>query len=153
MTAYAYFPGCSLNGLGKPYDESLRAGFGHLGLQLNEIPDWNCCGATSYMSVNENQAVALAVRNLALAEQMQQEIVAPCSACYLGLSKAQHVMAGYPVVADKVHAGLRAAGLEYRGTVSVRHPLDILMHDIGEDTIRAKVVTPLTGYRVAPYYG
>ena len=69
MTAYAYYPGCSLSGLGKPYDESLRAVFGHLGLGLEEIPDWNCCGATSYMSVSEDKAVALAARNLAIAER------------------------------------------------------------------------------------
>jgi heterodisulfide reductase subunit B len=153
MAAYAYYPGCSLSGLGKPYDESLRAVFGHLGLQLNEIPDWNCCGATSYMSVNENQAVALAARNLAIAEQMKQEVVAPCSACYLVLSKAQHVMADYPDVARKVQAGLLAAGLEYTGHVAVRHPLDILMNDVGPAAIQARVVTPLTGYKVAPYYG
>ena len=153
MAAYAYYPGCSLKGLGKSYDESLRAVFGHLGLQLTEIPDWNCCGATSYMSVNENQAVALAARNLAIAEQMKQEVVAPCSACYLVLSKAQHVMADYPDVARKVQAGLRAAGLEYTGHVAVRHPLDILMNDVGPAAIQARIVTPLTGYKVAPYYG
>lgn len=153
MAAYAYFPGCSLTGLGKPYDESVRAVFGHLGLTLNEIPDWNCCGATSYMSVNENQAVALAARNLAIAEQMKQEVVAPCSACYLVLSKAQHVMAEYPAIAEKVHGGLRAAGLEYNGHASVRHPLDILMNDVGPDAIRKRVVQPLAGYKVAPYYG
>lgn len=153
MAAYAYFPGCSLSGLGKPYDESLRAIFTHLGLELNEIPDWNCCGATSYMSVNENQAVALAARNLALAEQMKQEVVAPCSACYLVLTKAQHVMREYPALAEKVHKGLTAAGLSYQNHVSVRHPLDILMNDIGPDAIRAKVTAPLAGYRVAPYYG
>lgn len=153
MAAYAYFPGCSLSGLGKPYDESLRAVFTHLGLELHEIPDWNCCGATSYMSVNENQAVALAARNLALAEPMQQDVVAPCSACYLVLTKAQHVMSEYPAVAEKVQKGLSAAGLSYSGHVSVRHPLDILMRDIGPEAIKAKVVAPLTGYRVAPYYG
>ena len=153
MAAYAYFPGCSLIGLGKPYDESLRAIFAHLGLPLNEIPDWNCCGATSYMSVNANQAVALAARNLAIAEQMKQDIVAPCAACYLVLCKAQHTMAEYPAVAEKVQAGLHAAGLEYHGRVAVRHPLDVLMNDIGPAAITAKVVQPLTGYRVAPYYG
>jgi heterodisulfide reductase subunit B len=153
MTAYAYFPGCSLSGLGKPYDESMRAVFAHLGLQLNEIPDWNCCGATSYMSVDQNQAVALAARNLALAERMQQEIVAPCAACYLVLSKAQHVMADYPATGEKVRQGLRAAGLEYSGRGAVRHPLDILMNDVGPAALKAKVVAPLAGYRVAPYYG
>jgi heterodisulfide reductase subunit B len=153
MTAYAYYPGCSLSGLGKPYDESLRAVFGHLGLGLTEIPDWNCCGATSYMSVSEEKAVALAARNLALAEQLHEEVVAPCAACYLVLTKAQHMMGDYPKLAEKVHKGLAAAGLTYQGHTTVRHPLDILVNTVGLDAIRAKVTHPLAGYRVAPYYG
>jgi heterodisulfide reductase subunit B len=153
MTAYAYYPGCSLNGLGKQYDESLRAVFSYLGLGLEEIPDWNCCGATSYMSVSEDKAVALAARNLALAEQMDAEIVAPCAACYLVLTKAQHKMSEYPALAAKVRHGLQMAGLTYDGHVAVRHPLDILVNDVGLDAIKARVVHPLKGYRIAPYYG
>ncbi|MCX6552517.1 MAG: CoB--CoM heterodisulfide reductase iron-sulfur subunit B family protein [Acidobacteria bacterium] len=153
MTAYAYYPGCSRSGLGKPYDESLRAVFRHLGLALEEIPDWNCCGATSYMSISEDKAVALAARNLALAEQMKAEVVAPCAACYLVLTKAQHMMGEYPALAEKVRKGLGAAGLTYEGHVTVRHPLDILVNHVGLDAVRAKVTRPLAGYRVAPYYG
>ena len=153
MTAYAYYPGCSLSGLGKPYDESLRAVFSHLGLGLEEVPDWNCCGATSYMSISEDKAVALAARNLALAEQMHGAVVVPCAACFLVLTKAQHMMAEYPALAAKVHRGLQTAGLTYHGRAVVRHPLDILVNDVGLDAIRAKVTCPLAGYRVAPYYG
>jgi heterodisulfide reductase subunit B2 len=153
MTAYAYYPGCSLSGLGKPYDESLRAVFGHLGLHLEEIADWNCCGATSYMSLSEDKAVALAARNLALARPMNAEVVAPCAACYLVLTKAQHMMAEYPALAARVHKALGVAGLTYPERVVVRHPLDILVNDVGLDAIRARVARPLTGYRVAPYYG
>jgi heterodisulfide reductase subunit B2 len=153
MTAYAYYPGCSLSGLGKPYDESLRAVFGCLGIGLEEIPDWNCCGATSYMSISEDKAVALAARNLAIAEQRGAEVVAPCAACFLVLTKAQHMMAEYPALAAKVHKGLAAAGLTYEGRAVVRHPLDILVHVVGLEAIKAKVVRPLAGYRVAPYYG
>ena len=153
MRRYAYYPGCSLAGLGRSYDESLRAVFTHLGAELEEIRDWNCCGATSYMSINEEQAVALAVRNLAIAEAQGGDVVAPCAACYLVLSKAQHTMAEYPRVAEKVQRGLAAAGLQYRGTVALRHPLDVLVTDIGADAVRACVNRPLKGYRVAPYYG
>jgi heterodisulfide reductase subunit B len=153
MAGYAYFPGCSLTGLGKPYDESVRAVFRHLELPLEEVPDWNCCGATSYMSIDEEKAVALASRNLALAEAMGRDVVAPCAACYLVLAKAQHVLADYPRVAEKVQRGLHEAGLSYRGGVRVRHPLDILAHDVGIDALRARVTKPLEGYRVSPYYG
>jgi heterodisulfide reductase subunit B len=153
MTAYAYFPGCSLSGMGKPYDESLRAVFGHLGLGLDEIPDWNCCGATSYMSISSTKAVALATRNLALAEEMGKDVVAPCSACYLVLCKAQHALAEYPDIAEKVQKGLAAAHLSYSGRVTVRHPLDVLINDVGPATLASFVKQPLTGYKVAPYYG
>ncbi len=105
------------------------------------------------MTVSEDKAVALAARNLALAEQMDAEVVAPCAACYLVLTKAQHMMSDYPALAAKVHKGLQAAGLTYKGHATVRHPLDILVHDVGLDAIKARVTAPLTGYRVAPYYG
>jgi heterodisulfide reductase subunit B len=153
MSAYAYFPGCSLTGLGKPFDESLRAVFGHLGLELEEIPDWNCCGATSYMSIHEEKAAALAARNLALAELMQRDVVAPCAACYLVLLKAQHVLEEYPALSARVQKGLNEAGLSYHGSVRVRHPLDVLMNDVGQARLAAAVTHPLTGYAVAPYYG
>jgi len=153
MAVYAYYPGCSLTGVGRPYDESVRTLFAHLGLDLAEVPDWNCCGATSYMSINEEKAVALASRNLALAEAMERDVVAPCAACYLVLNKAQRTLTEYPSLAAKVRRGLDEAGLVYQGTAKIRHPLDILVNDVGVDTLRARAVTPLDGYRIAPYYG
>jgi heterodisulfide reductase subunit B len=69
------------------------------------------------------------------------------------LTKAQHMMAEYPALAEKVHKGLAAVGLTYQGRAVVRHPLDILVHVVGLEAIKSKVVRPLAGYRVAPYYG
>ena len=91
------------------------------------------------MSISEDKAVALAARNLAIAERSGAEVVAPCAACFLVLTKAQHMMAEYPALAAKVHKGLQAAGLAYEGRAVVRHPLDILVNDVGLDAIRAKV--------------
>ena len=153
MAAYAYYPGCSLAGVGRPYDESVRTLFAHLGLGLEEVPDWNCCGATSYMSINEEKAVALASRNLALADAMDKDVVAPCAACYLALNKAQRALTEYPLLAAKVRRGLDEAGLAYRGTARIRHPLDVLINDVGVEALRDRVVAPLDDYRVAPYYG
>ncbi len=67
---YAYYPGCSLESTGRPYDVSLRLVFERLGIGLREIEDWNCCGATSYISMNKLTAYALSARNLAYAERM-----------------------------------------------------------------------------------
>ena len=85
--SYAYFPGCSAKGSGRSYEESLLAVFGALGTGLDEIKDWNCCGATAYPAVDMAKAFALSARNLALAEDGQPDsepvdVIAPCAGCY-----------------------------------------------------------------------
>jgi len=151
---YAYYPGCSLDATAKQYGESIEAVAGTLGVELAEVDDWNCCGATAYMSIDEAQAAALACRNLALAERAgSRELVAPCSACYLVLNKTQRYLQEYPHIRQRVSRGMAAAGLTYRGSVTVRHPLEVLVNDIGIPAIKAKVTRPLDGVKVAPYYG
>ncbi|MFA6002989.1 MAG: CoB--CoM heterodisulfide reductase iron-sulfur subunit B family protein [Elusimicrobiota bacterium] len=150
---YLYFPGCSLKGTGKAYEESLLAVFNALGIELREIEDWNCCGATAYMSVDEAKSYALAGRNLAIAEREDLQIVAPCSACYLVLNKTQQGLKDHPELRAKVVKALKAGGLDYKGTVQVRHPLDVLINDVGLDKIAARIKQPLTGHKFAPYYG
>ncbi len=87
---YVYFPGCSLAATGVAYDESLKTLFRLLDLTLEELQDWNCCGATSYMCIDEGSAFLLSARNLSIAHQMgAKELLAPCSACYLVLRKTQ----------------------------------------------------------------
>jgi heterodisulfide reductase subunit B len=153
MTTYSYYPGCSLKGTGRAYEESILAVFGALGVELKELDDWNCCGATAYMAVEELSAFALAGRNLALAEQDSAELLAPCSACYLVLNKTQRYVAEYPEIRQKVEQALKAIGLTYRGTAKIRHPLDVLVNDIGLKAISGKITQPLRGLRVVPYYG
>jgi len=150
---YLYYPGCSLRGTGKAYEESLLAVFKALDVELEELEDWNCCGATAYVSMDEMNAFALAGRNLALAEKQNLDLLAPCSACYLVLSKAQRHFHEYPKVAQLLDHGFKAAGLTYSGTAKVRHPLDVLIHDIGLEAVKARVKHPLDGLRIAPYYG
>lgn len=151
---YAYFPGCSLRGTGRAYEESLLPVFRHMGIDLTELPDWNCCGATAYMSVDEKQACVLAARNLALAEQAGHgQLLAPCSACYLVLNKTRHYFVEYSSVAGEVRQALGRGGLTMGTPVPVRHPLDVLERDVGLEAIRQKVVRPLKGLRVAAYYG
>jgi heterodisulfide reductase subunit B2 len=151
---YSYFPGCSLKGTGRAYEESLLPVFRALGVELAEIPDWNCCGATAYMSSDELAAFALGARNLALAERAKTgDVLAPCSACYLNLSKTQHYIEEYAETGRKVKAGLRAIGLSYVGSLKVRHPLDVVVNDVGLDAVRKLVKKPLKGLKVVPYYG
>ena len=157
--SYLYFPGCSLRSTGRPYEESILAVFKKLDIPLTELEDWNCCGATAYVSIDENRAFTLAARNLALAERMQangnagQDLMAPCSACYLVLEKTQHYMKTDAGVNHEVTEALHRGGFDYKGTAKVRHPLDILVNDIGIERITKAVVRPMKGMKVACYYG
>ena len=157
---YLYYPGCSLKSTGRAYEESLVAVLGVLGVPFEELEDWNCCGATSYMSVDEGKALALAARNLAIAERQgkveeggEVSVVAPCSACFQALNKVQHNIEENEKIGSQINAALGAAGLHYGGRVRTQHPLDIFVNDIGMDRIRKLVSKPLNGLRVASYYG
>jgi heterodisulfide reductase subunit B2 len=151
---YAYYPGCSLEAGSAAYDMSVRAVLNQLEVQLDELDDWNCCGATEYFSQNELVATSVIARNLALVDGDHDQLVAPCAACFLNLKKTDKLMSDHPAMKRKVNEALAAGGLRYHpGRVRVRHLLDVLYTDIGPEAIKAKVVQPLTGLRVAPYYG
>ena len=150
---YAYYPGCSLEHTGKPYDMSIREVFKFLGIKLRDIKDWNCCGATMYMSVNKVVGFAVSARNLALAQNMGCEICAPCSSCYTVLRKTNRHMTWNLHSRKLINEALQAAGLKYDRMVEVRHPLDILVNEYGIDEILSKCKYQFEGLRVAPYYG
>jgi heterodisulfide reductase subunit B len=151
---YIYYPGCSLESAGKPYDESLRAVFRALGIGLRELEDWNCCGATMYMSVDEALSMAISARNLALAEQAGfRDLIAPCSACYTVLLKTNRFLRESPELKAKVDHLLGQVGLKYGLGVNVRHPLDVLVNDVGVEVIAAAAKRNLAGIAFAPYYG
>lgn len=155
--SYLYYPGCSLKSTGKAYEESILPVFRALGEPMAELDDWNCCGATAYMAIDELKAYAVATRNLALAEQQdpdkQTDLVAPCNACYLCLNKAVHYMDEQAKNGRKISKALDAAGLSYEGRVTIRHPLDVIVNDIGLERVKERVQKPLDGMKVACYYG
>lgn len=151
---YAYYPGCSLEKNSAAYDVSVREVADLLGIRLTELDDWNCCGATEYFSQDELVATSVIARNLALVDPQMTQLIAPCAACFLNLKKTDKLMCDNPHMNEEINACLAAGGLSYKaGRVKVRHILDVIYTDIGEQAIRDKVVKPLTGLRVAPYYG
>ncbi|HUI87600.1 MAG TPA: CoB--CoM heterodisulfide reductase iron-sulfur subunit B family protein [Anaerolineales bacterium] len=157
MSDYILYPGCSMEASARAYYDSLKAISKPLGLNLREIEDWNCCGATEYLSVSKTPAYALIARNLALASNQANEthsVVAPCSACYLNLAKADYYMREQPKLGKTVNEALAAGNLHYvPGSLDIRHLLDVIVYDIGLDSVEKKVVQPLTGLRVVPYLG
>ena len=154
---YLYYPGCSMDGSGRAYGESLTMVCERLGISLEEIDDWNCCGAFEYFAISQQRAYALVGRNLALAEQRRDgssTLVAPCSACFLNLAKTDYSLRSDRQLAANLNEALAAGGLRYDpGSVQVRHLLEVLIREVGVEEIARQVVQPLKGLRVAPYLG
>jgi len=147
----AYFPGCSLHGLAREYDISTRLVYNHLGINLKEILDWNCCGATAAHSLNHELSVSLSARNLAIARDMQlSQVMAPCAGCYSRLKTASYELRNNKSLAGKVENLIEApAPVE----PEVSNPVQYLIEAKGTEAIAAKVVKPLKNMKLAAYYG
>ena len=126
-----------------------------LDLEMEEIRDWNCCGATEYFSIDHLPAYALVARNLALIDpQETPQVVAPCSACYVNLKKVDENMGKYKQLNAQVNEALAAGDLSYTpGSVKTRHFLDVVCNDVGCDAVAAKATKSLAGLTLVPYYG
>ncbi len=146
----SYFPGCSLDGTAKEYGLSTRAICERLGLELVEVPDWNCCGASSGHSTNFLLGHALAARNLILAEQQGLDLVVACAACFSRFKKTNIVLKENAELNRKMEGIM---GIPYTGGFEIRHLLDVICNTIGLETIREKVVNPLKNLKLVPYYG
>jgi heterodisulfide reductase subunit B2 len=153
MMRFAYYPGCSLEATGRPYEESVALVAKALGIELVELEDWNCCGATAYMSVNETLSFSLSARNLCQAKKIGDTLVTACSACYTNLRKTENYLAEFPEIKGKVNTALAEAGLRYEGGIVTKHFLQTVVEDVGLDRVKSLVKHPLSGLRVAPYYG
>jgi len=153
MSGYVYYPGCSLKGTAKHYEESILPVFKEIDLPLEELEDWNCCGATAYFSVDDGMAAAICGRNFSLAEKIQKDIIAPCAGCFLTLKKSNKFLAEGSEKAKKILRALDKAGCSYGGKVDVKHPLQVLVQEEILDRIKARVTRPLRGLKVACYYG
>lgn len=144
-----YYPGCSLHSTFREGDESLRTIAPLLDIELSEIDDWCCCGATSGHATNYLLSVALPARNLAIAEgDGHERVLAPCAACYNRLAVAQHEMMSRPDIDHRVREML---GRPFANSVGVCNVVDFL-HEMAP-TIADRVTRPLTGFRIACYYG
>jgi heterodisulfide reductase subunit B len=151
---YTYYPGCSQTKTSRAYDISGRSVARALGLELVDLEDWNCCGASNYIAIDARKAFVLSARNLALAEKTgRPDIVTSCSGCYVILAKAKKYIAQNPKLREDVNEALATDGLTYSGKVNVRHILDVLVNDVAEEKVREAVTKPLADLKVAPYYG
>jgi heterodisulfide reductase subunit B len=153
MKEYAYFPGCSLEKMALSYHLSAVETMHKLGVDLRELEDWNCCGATTYFHVDELLAYTLTARNLAMAEKQGLDLVAPCSACYKNSYFTNVYLKEDPDLADHINFALEEDNLHFSGSIEVRHLMEVYVNEVGLEEVKSQVSSPLEGLRVAPYYG
>jgi len=146
----AYYPGCSLESSAREYDLSFRAVCEAVGVELQEVPDWSCCGASSAHQLDPFLSVALPARELLRAEEMGLDLVAPCAACFLRLKEARRRLLGEEALREEVERALRR---RFEGRIQVYHPLQLLGRPELKESLLGKVVRPLEGLRVVCYYG
>jgi heterodisulfide reductase subunit B len=140
----SYYPGCSLHGMAAEYDESIRAVCETLGISVAELADWNCCGASSAHFVDDDLAIRLSARNMAIAEREGRDLLVPCAACFQRLKHA-----------DKELKEDAPRWIEdpYEGKATVYHVNDFFARPEPLATIKERVSKPLVGLAGVPYYG
>ncbi len=141
----SYYPGCSLDGTAREFGESVEGVAKSLGVELKELPDWNCCGASSAHVTNDALAVGLAARNLEIAEKAGMDVVVPCAMCFSRLKVAEkELLAGHKIDGVSVKPS---------GNISIKNSVDFFWADVGEQTITRKVTKKLEGLNPVCYYG
>ncbi len=153
MTTFSYFPGCSLEKMALSYHKSTLQTTQGLGIELQEIEDWNCCGATAYTHVDELLAYTLVSRNLAMAEKAGHDLVAPCSACYKNSYFTNKYLKEDEDLANHINYALAEDNLKFSGEIQVKHIMEVYVEDVGLEALKEKVTRPLKDLRIAPYYG
>ncbi len=152
MSKYSFFPGCAYEATGLPIKMSIESTNPLLGIELEEMEDWTCCGCPG-APISELGGLAMATRNLVLAEKTGRDLVAACSCCYRNLYNAHYEYMTDPRIKAKLDEVLSAANLKYHGGARVRGLVDVYVNDIGVDVIASKVKKKLTGLKVACWYG
>ena len=147
---YAYFPGCSLHASAGEYDLSTRELFKALEIGLTEVPDWFCCGATPAHNVDELLSLSLCAKNLELAEAVEGDLAVACASCFSRLKFTQHTLGENATKRQQVEKAIDAP-VKLEG--NVKHLLEILASDLGLERLAASVQKPLSGLKVACYYG
>jgi heterodisulfide reductase subunit B2 len=148
---YSYFPGCTLATTAVDYDASGRAVAAALGLELREVPDWNCCGASFPLSAENVMGFVAPARVLIAAQDAKNDLATLCAVCFNVLKRSDAFLRKHSEAADRLNAFVTEG--DYNRSVNVRHLLGVLRDDVGWEAVRQRVVAPLHGLRAAPYYG
>jgi len=151
MVTLSYFPGCSLKTGSKFYETSVRKIFSTYGIELKEVDDWSCCGASAAHTVDEDLAHALVARNLAIAERLDAPFFAPCSACYSRSKITNDTVRMDSQLQNKVNGLI--GPLECSGSLEIKNIIEVLDDHVGVSAIAKGRKYDLSGLKVVPYYG
>jgi heterodisulfide reductase subunit B len=145
-----YFPGCTLSTKAKGYDRSGRAVAQALGLVMEELPEWQCCGATFPLSTDNSMAMIAPTRILAQAQKAGDHVTTLCAICFHVLRRTQNFLREKPESLERINWFTEEP---YEGKVRVSHFLELLRDEITWQGLSEKVLRPLGGLKIAPYYG
>jgi heterodisulfide reductase subunit B len=147
----SYYPGCSLESTAKSYDISAQKVCKHLGLELEEIPDWCCCGSSPALKMDRMLSTSLAAKNLAQAEKQNlSQLLIPCPFCFRRLLSAQQEITSDELLKKKVEEILET---RVEGNLDIQSLLGFMRNAVGIESIRNRVTKPLSDLKVLPYYG
>lgn len=148
---YTYYPGCSLHSTGREYDVSLRAVCRRLGIGLEEVKGWVCCGSSAVHAASRRLAVALPLHNLAQVEkQGGREVLVPCAACFSRFKLAWHEIEKEPQLRREMEG---IVGYRFRDGVTVLHPLEVFASEPWLGRIASLAERKLSGLKAVCYYG
>ena len=149
---YSYYPGCTLKTKAKDLDKYARLSAEALGVTLEELPDWQCCGGVYPLAKDEIATKLSSVRALNTAKELNQDLVTMCSACHNVIKQVNNDMKTDEDIASRVNNYLKLDA-PYNGETNVIHYLELLRDVVGFDEIKKKVANPLKGKKIAAYYG
>lgn len=155
----AYFPGCTLKTKAKNFEKTAMSTAKELGIELAEIPKWNCCGAVTSLTQDDIMHHVASSRNLLRVQEQfeagkvdDQRVVTLCSMCYNTMARTNLRVKDNPDQLEKINTLMYLEENDYKGNAEVVHYLEVI-EDVGLDKVKAKIKKPLTGLKVAPYYG
>ena len=149
---YSYYPGCTLKNKAQDLDRWGRECMKALGVELQELDTWQCCGGVYPMAKDEIATKLSSVRSLCAARDRGQDLVTLCSACHNVLKQVNHDMAADADIRDRANQYMENQ-VPYQGETRVLHYLEVLRDVIGWDKVKAAVKHPLTGRKIGAYYG
>ncbi|MCJ7512772.1 MAG: CoB--CoM heterodisulfide reductase iron-sulfur subunit B family protein [Anaerolineales bacterium] len=148
---YAYFPGCTLRSHAQDYESQARAAGQALGIDLVELPEWNCCGATFPLNAENVMDLVAPARVLIAAGKAGGDLVTLCAVCFHVLRRSANFLSTHPFALERLNAFVVEGPVDEQ--VRPRHYLEVLRDDLGWEAVQARVTQPQTGLRLAAYYG